>query len=239
VLHAWETFARALNRLAPPGVDNAFQTLPGAWTAYEGSRAVLHGLAVRPPRLLPLLSGYPRACSSSLLRRCADSWLASTARTHTITTRTMGALPQKAAHARRIALTAGAECMHDVSVTVSLWPNTHVACVPQEGLGLALAVVFVAANIVTGNRRAAALAAFCVVGAFSSTAGIGAAMLRWRIGVAEAVAMALMLACASAQATRIGAVMPCGAVLVVHAREPRLALMWPHDHRIPRLGHYP
>ena len=83
-----------------------------------------------------------------------------------------------------------------MSGTVSLWPDTYVACVLQAGLGLALAVVFVAANIVTGNRRAAALVAFCVVGAFSSAAGIGAAMMRWRIGVAEAVAMALMLACA-------------------------------------------
>ena len=65
----------------------------------------------------------------------------------------------------------------------------------QAGLGLALAVVFVALNAATGNWRAAALATFCVVGTFSSAAGIGSAMLYWRLGVPVAVPLMLMLAC--------------------------------------------
>ncbi len=45
-LHAWETFARSLNRLAPPGVANAFQTLPGTWTGYHTAQALVYGTAV-------------------------------------------------------------------------------------------------------------------------------------------------------------------------------------------------
>ena len=71
----------------------------------------------------------------------------------------------------------------------------------QAGLGLALAVVFVALNAATGNRRAAALATFCVVGTFSSAAGIGGAMLYWRLGVPVAVPLMLMLACGPSAAT--------------------------------------
>ncbi|KAK9839811.1 hypothetical protein WJX81_003463 [Elliptochloris bilobata] len=108
VLHAWESFTRSLNRLAPPGVANAFQTLPGAWTTYQTAQALVYG-------------------------------------------------------------TAG-------------------------GLGLALAVVFIALNIVTGNQRAAALATFCIVGTFSSAAGIGGAMLYWRLGVPVAIPITLILA---------------------------------------------
>ena len=48
VLHAWEGFARALNALAPAGVDRAFQTLPGTWTTFQTARALVHGTAVRP-----------------------------------------------------------------------------------------------------------------------------------------------------------------------------------------------
>lgn len=66
----------------------------------------------------------------------------------------------------------------------------------QGGLGLALALAFVALNIATGNARAAALAIFCVVGTFSSAAGIGGAMMYWHLEVAEVVAMLLILACA-------------------------------------------
>ncbi len=95
VLHAWETFTRALNRLAPPGVDNAFQTLPGAWTAYEGSRAVLRGLAVRPPCFFhtpPATPVHAHPASRATVRN--GRLHASTASTRTIPARPMGALPQ-------------------------------------------------------------------------------------------------------------------------------------------------
>ena len=57
----------------------------------------------------------------------------------------------------------------------------------QGGLGLALALAFLALNIATGNRRVAALAIFCVIGTFSSAAGIGGAMMYWHLEVAEVV----------------------------------------------------
>ena len=79
----------------------------------------------------------------------------------------------------------------------------------QAGLGLALAVVFVALNAATGNWRAAALATFCVVGTFSSAAGIGAAMLYWRLGVPVAVPLMLMLACGPPIPESAGAHMAC------------------------------
>lgn len=77
-------------------------------------------------------------------------------------------------------------------VTLSSLTRSQV----QAGLGLALAAVFVALNAATGNWRAAALATFCVVGTFASAAGLGSAMLYWRLGVPVAVPLMLMLACA-------------------------------------------